>query len=165
MSRHPSVGTLTSLTMIAAVAASVSLAACGSGPGEATVQATSALEDSPLVVTPLPVRFGVIRAGTTATEIVTVTNRGTTEIDITSIAFPPDPCRAELLGDPAPGEIVPCVLPGESRRLAVTCAPARPGDFGGTVGLNFTREGDEVGLNFSHEGEGRVLIPYSGTAR
>jgi hypothetical protein len=77
----------------------------------------------------------MVDSGDRVRKQVTLTNSGTTDVNITQISLvppdpcsppdpctPPDPCRVEL--------IIPCIAPGESTTLTLTCTPPVAGTFG-----------------------------------
>lgn len=141
MTRHP--------TWARAIAL-VSLAALGcSATEEDLASTTQALDTPPLVARSSTLDFGAVAVGSTSTRSVTLLNNGLDVVDVTRVmfasAFPPDPCRAVVLQ--------PCIRPGESTTLEVTCAPSAAGPFGGRVYVAYHSGADDRGLAVSVTGQ------------
>lgn len=111
-----------------------------------------ALDTAPLVARATRIDFGAVAVGATATRSVGLLNNSREVIDVTDVtftsAFPPDPCRAVVLQ--------PCIRPGESTALEVTCSPTAPGDFGGRVTLRYHHGSEFRSLTVSVSGQGAV---------
>ncbi len=127
-----------------------SLTACGAAPEDPAAEA-QAVDTAPLAACPAAVDFGTVAAGVATTRSVTLTNLGRADADVAEVtfvsAFPPDPCRAVLLQ--------PCIRPGESVTLAVTCAPTAAGPFGGRVAVRYASGGSDYALSVSVSGAAR----------
>jgi hypothetical protein len=125
------------------------LAGCG-GAGDGLGSEAQAVDAAPLAARPASAEFGAMAIGSTATKRVTLTNTGTQVVDIVDVsvssAFPPDPCRAVV--------IQPCIRPGESTTLEVSCAPTAPGSLQGRVALSYRSGADAQALTVPISGEG-----------
>lgn len=110
----------------------VGSAGCG-GAGEDPSSEVQAVEAQPLVARPASLDLGAVPVGTTTTQRVALLNNGRDVVDVTDVtfvaSFPPDPCRAVV--------IQPCIRPGETTSLAVTCSPTTAGSFGGRVAISY----------------------------
>ena len=115
----------------------------------------------PLAATPRAVDYGTFAAGTTATARVVLTNQSRTTVDISAIqlvppdscfppdpCYPPDPCRIEL--------IQPCIRPGDSTTLTVSCTPTVAGALDFRASIDYTQPGG---------GAYRLSVPFHGTVR
>lgn len=128
--------------------AAMASAGCG-GVDDAATGAQS-VDTSPLAARPTSADFGAVAVGSTATRTVTLTNTGRAPVDVLDVTyvatFPPDPCRAVV--------IQPCVRPGESTALVVTCAPTSATPFGGRVAVRYHSGSDDDVLSVSVSGYG-----------
>jgi trimeric autotransporter adhesin len=110
----------------------VALTGCGGALEEASSGA-QAVEGASLAARPSTADFATIAVGTSATRSVTLTNTGRAPVDVVSVTysadFPPDPCRAVVLQ--------PCIRPGESTTLTVTCSPTTAGSLAGRVAVAY----------------------------
>lgn len=132
---------------VLAVVVACSLAGCGAAVDDPSAQAQAA-DTAPLAARPSALDFGTVAAGATVTQSTALTNVSRANVDVTSVtfvsAFPPDPCRAVL--------IQPCIRPGESVPLAVTCSPTAAGAFGGRVAVGYVSNGVSYVLSVSVSG-------------
>mgnify|MGYP003375241373 CR=1 FL=1 len=127
-------------SMVVAVVAALAGGGCGA-PGDELGSEAQALDTAPLVARPTSVDLGAVAVGSTATQRVTLFNSGRDEVDVAEVtfssAFPPDPCRAVV--------IQPCIRPGESTTLELSCTPSAVGPFGGRVAIAYhSSAGDRV---------------------
>lgn len=123
----------------------MALTPIGCGGQAPTAEALQPVDTLDLVARPSALDFGSIAVGSASTQNATLTNTGREQMDVTGV-FPPDPCRAVLLQ--------PCIRPGESTALSVTCAPSVAGAFRGTVSIRYQ----------SRAGAFERLVPVSGLA-
>lgn len=119
---------------IATLGALIALAGYGCiGTPDPVASEVQSLDTPPLVARSESIDFGAIAVGSTATRSVALLNNGTEVVDVTDVtysgAFPPDPCRAVV--------IQPCVFPGQTTALEVTCAPTTAGAFSGRVAVRY----------------------------
>ena len=124
-----------------------SIVGCSGAPDDLATE-TQAFDTAPLIARPTAIDFGVVVSGSTVTRSVTLLNNGRAVLDITDVTsnttFPPDPCRAVV--------IQPCIRPGETTTLEVTCAPTTAGVFGGRVALRYRSGVDDLVLSIPVSG-------------
>ena len=129
--------------------AAMASAGCG-GADEDAATGAQPVDTSPLVARPASADFGAVAVGSTATRSVTLINAGRAPVDVIdatyAATFPPDPCRAVVLQ--------PCIRPGESAALVVTCAPTAATPFGGRVAVRYHSGSDDHVLSVSVSGYG-----------
>jgi len=128
----------------AALATALALGGCGAP--DSTTEGAQPIENGELVASPESVALGRVAVGAEVRASVRLTNRGGYTVDVTRV-LPPRPCRAVL--------IVPCIRPGETVALALTCAPTAAGAFGGDLALTYR--------NGSRDDQ-TLRVPVSGTA-
>jgi hypothetical protein len=126
------------------------LAGVGCSASEADLASEAQALDTPaLVARSSTLDLGAVAIGSTVTGRVSLTNIGRDVVDVTDVtftsAFPPDPCRAVV--------IQPCIRPGESTSLEVTCAPTVAGPFGGRVAIAYQDASDSRVLSVSVTGQ------------
>ena len=117
--------------------------------------------NQPLAATPRAIDYGTFAHGTTASARVVLTNQGRAEINIDTIQlFPPDPCYPPdpcFVPDPCRIELIaPCVRPGDSTTLIVSCTPTAAGSLDFSAGIEYTQRGG---------GAYRLSVPFHGTVR
>ena len=78
------------------------------------------------VVAQTDLAFGNVQANTVASRVVTIFNEGNTNLDITSIAYPPG----------FSGNLSATILPGNYRAIAVYFAPTALTNYTGTMTVN-----------------------------
>lgn len=142
---------MTTHTMKYASLLMMALASAGCvGADEDPATEAQSVDTAPLAARPASADFGAVAVGTTATQHITLTNTGRAPIDVSDVTytatFPPDPCRAVL--------IQPCIRPGESTTLDVTCAPTTATAFGGRVAIRYQSASSGYALTVSVSGYG-----------
>ena len=120
------------------------------GGADSVASETQALGTDPLAARPSSIDFGTVAVGSTVTASVALSDVGTDVVDVTDVTysgtFPPDPCRAVV--------IQPCIFPGQTTTLEVTCSAAAAGNFGGRVAVRY-----HAGSDFH-----LLTVPVSGIA-
>ena len=103
------------------------------GGAEDIASASQALDTAPLAARSSTLDLGSVAVGSTVTGSVALTDVSRDVVDVVDItvddSFPPDPCRAVV--------IQPCIFPGQTTALEVTCAPTAAGNFGGRVTVRY----------------------------
>lgn len=123
---------------------SLAVAGCG-GAGDGVSSEAQSVDSAGLIARPSSLDFGAVAVGASATQTAALINNSRDVMDITNL-FPPDPCRAVV--------IQPCIRPGDSASLVVTCSPASSGAFSGRVAVHYHHGSESEVLYGSVSGRG-----------
>ena len=141
----------TSPRALALALVSLSITGCAVGPDDAEPTA-SAVESQPFVARPGSYDFRRVVVGRSALTEVTLVNTAEANADITAVrSIPPGPCVPPdpyVPPDPdAPAAafraraIAPCVRPGGTSELQVQFTPARVGEAGAQIAVDYLVRG------------------------
>lgn len=126
------------LHLLLLVSATSSMLGCAV---ESSIDSIDRESGGPLAAEPRTVELGTIAVGREMRVDVVLTNRGESELQLASVdleSFSPDcplfdairSCRASL--------IAPCVRPGDSTTMTLTCSPDVAGEMNFGIGVRYS---------------------------